>query len=550
MSENKKGFLETVKSLNKTFWIASVMELFERWAWYGIFTLFGLYLVGSTDEGALGLNHIQKGKIMGDITAILYLLPVFFGVIADRIGYKLSLTIAFSIMVIGYYLMGEVNSFWMMYLAFLFVAIGAAFFKPVASGIVARNTDETTGTMGFGVFYMMVNIGGFIGPAMSSTLRTQFGWKIIFIQAASVIAINLLILIFFYKEKKVVSDKPKDPIGKAFKDSIMNIIEALKDVRLSILLLLMVCFWTMFNQLFYTLPNFIEDWVDSRAISDWLNTNIPFLGKAMTQDGLVKAEWFSNLDSFMIICCQVFISFFVTKMRQINAVVRGAIVATIGVSLTFYTHNPMYTIIGTMVFAIGEMMSSPTVSSFIALITPKGKEALYQGTYFLPVAAGNYFSGFIAGDLYQAWSDKLSLLKKEMGSRKIEMPEVVSNTEFIEKGSRALNMDVTSFENKFKLKVENVDWPTAIQSFKDFAAEKGADISNVHTPFSKNDYFALAEQKLGMDHWQMANMLWENYNPNKIWYVVFAIGMFSVISLSLYDRYIIRPREAKGEIIE
>lgn len=550
MAENKKTFSETVKSLNKTFWIASVMELFERWAWYGIFTLFGLYLVGSTDEGALGLNHIQKGKIMGDITAILYLLPVFFGVIADRIGYKLSLTIAFSIMVVGYYMMGEVNSFWMMYMAFLFVAIGAAFFKPVASGIVARNTDETTGTMGFGVFYMMVNIGGFIGPAMSSTLRTQFGWKIIFIQAASVIAINLLILLFFYKEKKVVSDKPKDPIGKAFKDSIMNIVEALKDVRLSILLLLMVCFWTMFNQLFYTLPNFIEDWVDSRAISDWLNTNIPFLGKAMTQDGLVKAEWFSNLDAFMIICCQVFVSYFVTKMRQINAVVRGAIVATIGVSLTFYTHNPMYTVIGTMVFAIGEMMSSPTVSSFIALITPKGKEALYQGTYFLPVAAGNYFSGFIAGDLYQAWSDKLSLLKKEMSSRKIEMPEVVSNTEFIDKGSRALNMDVTSFENKFNLKVENVDWPKAIQSFKDFAAEKGADISNVHTPFSKNEYFTLAEQKLGMDHWQMANMLWDNYNPNKIWYVVFAIGMFSVISLSLYDRYIIRPREAKGEIKE
>ena len=89
--EEKRSFIDTVKSLNKTFWLASIMELMERWAWYGIFTLFGLYLVGSTDEGALGLNHIEKGKIMGDITAILYLLPVFFGVIADRIGYKLSL---------------------------------------------------------------------------------------------------------------------------------------------------------------------------------------------------------------------------------------------------------------------------------------------------------------------------------------------------------------------------------------------------------------------------------------------------------------------------
>lgn len=171
----------------------------------------------------------------------------------------------------------------------------------------------------------------------------------------------------------------------------MNILEALKDIRLSVLLILMVCFWTMFNQLFYTLPNFIEDWVDSRTISNWVNSNIPFLGKTLTQNGLVKPEMFTQIDSFMIICLQVVISYFVTKVRHINAVIRGAIVATIGVSLTFFTHNPMFVVIGTMIFAIGEMMSSPTVSSFIALITPKGKEGLYQGTYFLPVAAGNYF---------------------------------------------------------------------------------------------------------------------------------------------------------------
>ncbi|MDM1507772.1 MFS transporter, partial [Myroides odoratimimus] len=170
-----------------------------------------------------------------------------------------------------------------------------------------------------------------------------------------------------------------------------------------ILLLLMIGFWTMFNQLFNTLPNFIEDWVYSSSISDWLNENIPFLGTLMTQDGQVKPEWFTNVDSFMIIICQVTISFFVTKMRHINAVIRGAIIASIGVGLTFYTHNPLFTILGTMIFSIGEMMSSPTVSSFIALITPKGKDGLYQGTYFLPVAASYFVTSFISGSLYQSW---------------------------------------------------------------------------------------------------------------------------------------------------
>src|SRR5690606_17369400 len=239
---------------------------------------------------------------------------------------------------------------------------------------------------------------------------------IIFIQAAIVIGINLIVLLLFYKEPKV--EKPKNSIGEAIKESVLGIFEALKDIRLGVLLLLMVGFWTMFNQLFNTLPNFIEDWVDSRMISDWLNQNIPFLGKLMTDGALVKPEWFTNIDSLMIILCQVIITYYITnRMRHISSVIRGAIVATIGIGLTFYTHNVWFTIIGTMIFAIGEMMSSPTVSSFIALITPKGKEGLYQGTYFLPVAASYFVTRFISGDLYQAWSDKLSLLQREMDSR-------------------------------------------------------------------------------------------------------------------------------------
>ncbi len=543
MKENNKSLFQTIGSMNKNFWIASFMELMERWGWYGIYTLFGLYLVGSTDDGGLGFNHIQKGSIMSFIVGILYFLPLIFGVIADRIGYKLSLTIAYIILIIGYYMLGEVRTFWSVYFVFLFVAVGAAFFKPVASAIVARNTDETTGTLGFGIFYMMVNIGGFIGPSMSSYLRTEYGWKLIFIQAAIVISINLIVLLLFYKEPKV--EKPKDSIGKAIKDSILGIFEALKDIRLGILLLLMVGFWTMFNQLFNTLPNFIEDWVNSNVISNWINTNLPSLSSTLTQDGQVKPEWFTNIDALMIILLQITISFFVTKMRHITAVIRGAIIASIGIALTFYSGNVWFTIIGTMIFAIGEMMSSPTVSSFIALITPKGKEGLYQGTYFLPVAASYFVTDYISGTLYQNWSDKLSLLQKEMGKRNIEMPEVVRPEQFIEQGSKALNMPISDFEKKFDLKVENVDWNSVGNSFRDFAASKGADISNVHLPFSKNEYFGLAEQKLGMDHWQVVDMLWETYNPNKIWYVIFAIGMFSVVSLTIYDRIIIRPREKK-----
>src|SRR5690554_756459 len=543
MAENKKTFFQTIRSLNTNFWTASVMELFERWAWYGIYGLMGIYLVGSTDTGGLGFDHVQKGNNMGNIVAILYLLPLFFGVIADRIGYKISLIISYTLLIVGYYLLGQVQSYQSVYFVFLLVAIGAAFFKPVASAIVARNTDETTGTLGFGIFYIMVNIDAFIGPFLSSVLRNNLGWKIIFLQAAVVITINLLIVLFIYKEPKV--EKPKDSIGAAIKDSIKGIFEALKDIRLGLLLLLMVGFWTMFNQLFNTLPNFIDDWVDSSAISLWFNENIPFLGKILSLNGQIKPEMFTQIDALMIVLFQVFISFFVTKMRHISAVIRGAVIATLGIGLTFYSGNVWFTIIGTMIFAVGEMMSSPTVSSFIALITPKGKEGLYQGTYFLPVAASYWVTSFISGNLYQSWSDKLSLLQTEMGKRNIDMPEVVSKEAFIEKGSTALNMSIGEFENTFGLKNENLDWQEIGTSFNELAVSKGIDITNVHFPFSKNEYFALAEQKLDMGHWEIVDMLWQTYNPNKIWYVIVGIGLFSIISLSLYNNLVIKPIENK-----
>lgn len=490
MSAEKKSFGSLIGSFKKSFWVACSMELFERWAWYGIFTLLAIYLVGSTDEGGLGFSHTEKGRLMGFIPAILYLLPLFTGVIADKIGYKLSLIIAYVMLIVGYYMMGQVNTYWSVFFVFLFVAVGAALFKPVASAIVTKSTDKSNSTLGFGIFYMMVNIGGFIGPAMSSGLRTTYGWRLIFIQASTVIFINLLIVIFFFKEP--YRDITKETVGEAITNSLKKIWEAVKDVKLTVLLIIMVGFWTMFNQLFNTLPNFIEDWVDSSGVSSAINNFSPALGKLLTDGEQVKPEWFTNIDAGMIIILQMAVSYFVLRMRHVSAMIRGFIIATIGIGITFYTHNVWFTIIGTVIFAIGEMATNPTFSSFIALISPRGKEALYQGTYFLPVAAGYFLTSFISGDLYQAWSDKLSLLQNEMSKRAIEMPEITSE-------------------------------------------------------FSKNHYYDLASQKLGMTQHQMTQMLWENYNPSKIWMVIAGIGFITILALSVYDRMVIKPREANQE---
>ena len=474
------------KSFPKTFWVANTMELFERWAWYGLFAVLALYLTKSTDEGALGFTQSQKGSIMGTVTAILYFLPLITGAIADRIGYKKVLTIAFIILSSSYLFMGYVKSYFAVYSAFLLVALGAALFKPVVSATVAKTTDDKTSSIGFGIFYMIVNIGGFVGPIFSSKLRDAFGWKIVFIMAASAIFVNLIIVTFFYKEP--YREKSGDSLMESIKKSFINIWTALKDVKLLVFLIIMVGFWTMFNQLFYTLPNFIDQWVDTKVIYNALASISPGLAAAVgTSKGTIAPEMMVNLDAGAIILFQILISSLVMRLRPVNAIITGILVNSIGIGLAFSQHNGLYVVVGIFIFAIGEMASSPKFTEYIGKIAPKNKEALYMGTSFLPVAAGNFITGFLSGDVYQAWSDKVTLLHKEVAARGLSIPEISAN-------------------------------------------------------FTQNDYIKRASELMGMNEDQLTQYLWDTYHPEKIWMLFSAIGVATIIGLFLYDKIVLKGK--------
>jgi len=180
------------KKFSGTFWVANFMELFERWAWYGIFMVLALYLTNSRDTGALGFTQSQKGLLMGTVVAVLYFLPVITGAIADKFGYKKILLISFTILSTGYLTMGYVTSYTGVFLVFFYIAIGAALFKPIIAATVSKTTDNATSSIGFGIYYMMVNIGAFIAPLFSSKLRS-FDWRYVFIMSSVIITINFIL---------------------------------------------------------------------------------------------------------------------------------------------------------------------------------------------------------------------------------------------------------------------------------------------------------------------------------------------------------------------
>jgi proton-dependent oligopeptide transporter, POT family len=234
MEQPDAGFVQQVKSLPRTFYVANTMEIFERMAWYGMFTPLALYLTDPRPRGGLGLREEDAGTIIGIATFALYLMPVITGALGDRFGYKKMFLLAYAILTPCYYLLGTFTTYGGFLLGFMFVAIGAAIFKPAVVGTVARVTNERTSQLGFGIFYMMVNVGGFLGPAISGYLRSpdpETGvshWNRLFACSSIFIAVNFIWVLLFYKEPTTESaSATKRTVGRVLRDAM----EVLGNVR-------------------------------------------------------------------------------------------------------------------------------------------------------------------------------------------------------------------------------------------------------------------------------------------------------------------------------
>jgi len=479
-------FLTIIKKYNATFWAANTIELFERWAWYGFYMAFALYLVNSKDTGALGLSQAQKGIIMGTGSMLLYFLPVITGAIADKVGYKKILFLSYTIYVSGYYMIKSFDSFGLMFFAFIWTCIGGAFFKPIISAMVARTTTKETSSIGFGIFYMMINIGGFIGPFIAGVLM-QKSWDYVFYMSMITISVNYLITGVFFREP-VIKEKELS-IWNSIKQAFINIGVTLKNWKYVIFLIIMILFWTAFNQLYYSFPVFIEQWIDTSSLYDGINHTWPWLAaKIGTPEGTITAVTLSSMDAFFIIVFQLAVSAFVMRFRPLAAMMGGILVLAGGLALMFSNQNSWLILLGILVFALGEMASSPKFTEYIGRIAPEDKKALYMGTSFLPIAAGHQLAGWLSGGVYEKIADKIYLLQKEITLKGISLP----------------------------------------------------DISDT---FTKNDYYEMAAMKMGMGTNELSDYLWYNHHPSNIWIVYTGIAVMAVILLWLYDKFILKSKK-------
>jgi dipeptide/tripeptide permease len=372
------------------FWVANLIEVLERFAYYGIYFGFGIYMEH------LGYSRGELGTVQTIFLLMSYTIPLISGTFADRFGFKKVLIVAYLAYLPTILLLIFTKTYSGIALTMLTIGLAAGIFKPLIAGTVRAVTDTTNKTLGFGIFYAMVNVGGSLGPIVAGRLRA-ISWNYAFLAAAVAIVVMLLITIFFYKEPE------RELEGTTLKQKFKDIGVALSDIKFAVFLLLLgVFFWIPFWAFFNLCAIYVDSNVDTAQLyfqvkgilGGWLTDNVL---SHVDEDGTrrILGETISHT-GWIIIFFQVFISRVFEKFPAMPSFLFGLFVAAIGFVVLGLANvfSPALIFLGIFFFAIGEMISSPRIQEYITWIAPKEKAGLYMGANFLAVAVGA-FSGMI-----------------------------------------------------------------------------------------------------------------------------------------------------------
>lgn len=394
-SSGKNGF----RSFSKNYWTVIIMEFFERGSYYGVMSVLSVYLVMNTSDGGLGFSKEGVGVIKSTITPLLYLLPILSGALADRFGYRRMLMFAFSIMSTGYFLTSLSSSYALVFLSLLLMAVGAGLFKPVISGTISRETNESNSGLGFGIFYWSINLGAFIFPLILIPYLKGISWSYIFIMAAIGTGWLLILNIFVYKE-------PKRPASsKSLVEVLSGVVMVLKDFRFVSMIVIYSMFWILYFQMFDTVLWYMTDYVDMTPVNTTVNGFLALLG--IESNWKFEAEHVTVINAGTIIALQLFISSLVKNTKALPTMIFGIALGTVGMAILAVSMHAWVFTFGLFIFSIGEMTAHPKFLSYVGLIAPPDKKALYQGYSFLYGVIGSGVGGILGALLYVRFVDEL-----------------------------------------------------------------------------------------------------------------------------------------------
>jgi POT family proton-dependent oligopeptide transporter len=366
-----------------TFWLANMMEFFERGAYYGLNAILAVYLVDQLEFSVESVGFLQ-----GFVYALTYIVPIAGGALAERLGYRKMLLVAFSLLTVGYFVSGNVTSYGVIFLFLLIMATGSGLFKPIITGTVARTTTKETSGFGFGLYYWCINLGAFISPFIVNVLK-GLSWKYVFINSAVWCFLMLIPTTFFYKDP----EKPESTKGA--KQVASEALMVLGDSRFMLLILVYSCFWILYFQMFGSVLWYLRDFIDRAVVTEWMS-RIPLL-RIFEFD----AEFVTIINAGTIILLVLIISRICKNLKPLPVMSAGIVFGMLGFVVLALTQGPWMFILGIAVFSIGEMTAHPKYYSYVGLVAPKDNVAVYMGYAFLYGVVGSLFGSNFGAIMYE-----------------------------------------------------------------------------------------------------------------------------------------------------
>jgi dipeptide/tripeptide permease len=375
----------------KAFWTSNLVELFERSAYYAVFIAITLYLTR-----VVGYNDIWAAWISGIFSAGLFLLPTFTGAIADKIGFRKAIILAFSLLSLGYFTLGALPYKQTVIPALVILMFGGSFIKSIITGTVAKTTTSINRARGFSIFYGIVNVGSFLGKTFAYPLRIDWGIESINFYSACMTFIALILVIIFYKNIDIHGE------GKSIREIWNGLFKILKNFRLLSLILIVSGFWIIYYQLYATMPKYVLRIVGENASPEWIanvNPMVVMLSVILITQLMRKIKAITSMTIGMFI--MPFSALLMASSHYLQ-LIAGQQVSVFGL----FTAHPVTVmmIIGIVFQALGECFISPRFLEFFSLHAPKGEEGLYMGFSHLHSFISSILGFGLSGYLLTAYA--------------------------------------------------------------------------------------------------------------------------------------------------
>lgn len=491
------GMWASIVSLSYVFWLVGGMELVERISYYGVKTTAALYAKAPVSEGGLGIGLGDYGVIMFWFAITQTFVPVFTGGISDRVGYKETIFASTIIKIAAYLVMAFFPSFWGFLIGAILLAGGTGIFKPGIQGTLVLSTNRNNTSMAWGIFYQVVNIGGFIGPIIAAHMR-QLAWENVFLACAAIISMNF-VLLFAYKEpgkEERLARAAKIKSGEIKQQLLWK--DAWQELKKPIVLYYMLVFsgfWFLYNSLFDVLPIHISEWVDTSVIVSSLfggETPNGFWRSLLAMDlegTKILPEGMININAALIMTSCFLIAGLTAKYRVTSAMLAGCLLSIAAFLVIGHTNAAWMMAIAIAMFSLGEMMISPKKNEFMGNIAPKGKKAMYLGFVMLPQGIGWGLEGYFGPKLYEWYASK----------------EIFSRQLLIERGMTQTEVEA----------------------------------------IPQGEAFTRAVQYTGENAQALTQHLYEIHNIGAAWYIIAVIGSISAVGIFIYGKWLMNMQRSQ-----